>query len=117
MEKLILNEEIKKVDLSDFRDCIIPTPLLNLKVILKEAEDLGATGFYFELVVGESYLEESDLIFIKSRPETDEEFEQRKAAHERNEQWKKQLQQKFEQEEKAQYLRLKAKYENGKESN
>jgi len=117
MEKLLIKEVVKRIDISQYQNDIIPCPMLNLKAIIKEAEDLGATSFYFELCGSEYGIEESDLIFIKSRPETDEEFEQRKAAHERNEQVKKQLQEKYEQEEKAQYLRLKAKYENGKEIN
>ena len=120
MEKKQETFEVKRFDLLKFADFDLNSPLSELEEIIAEAKEQGADGFFIDLSSSEYGFDTCDLVFTQTRLETDEEFELRIQAEkdiaEATERAKKQLQEKFEQEEKAQYLRLKAKFENGKEN-
>lgn len=120
MEKKQETFEVKRFDLLKFADFDLNSPLSELEEIISEAKEQGADGFFIDAGAEDFYVNYCDLVFTQTRLETDEEFEYRIQAEkdiaEATERAKRQLQEKFEQEEKAQYLRLKAKFENGKEN-
>ena len=112
MEKIMMDFEVRRLDLTNFREGDNKT-LSELKDVINEAEDMGANNIFIDLSADDSWIETADLVFVVNRIETDEEFELRKEntdrARKNNEAWK----QRQEAEEKAEYLRLKAKFENG----
>lgn len=120
MEKKQETFEVKRIDLLKFADFDLNSPLSELEEIISEAKEQGADGFFIDLSSSEYGFDTCDLVLTQTRLETDEEFEYRMQVErdikQREEIAKRQLQEKFEQEERAQYLRLKAKYENGKEN-
>lgn len=120
MEKKQETFEVKRINLLEFRSDLLNSPISKLEEAISEAKEQGAEGFFIEVTAEDYCVEDCDLVFTQTRLETDEEFELRIQAEkdiaEATERAKKQLQEKFEQEERAQYLRLKAKFENGKEN-